>query len=354
MHSLIAKLNNGFDLARGEIESTVAQLLSKEIDEQTKVAFLDALHRKGETAEEILGFMQALMKDAVDPEIEPATLPGPIIDVGGTGGAGLNRFNVAPAVMFVLAAGGAVVVKHASRSGTSHVSTENVLEELGVPLRLSPADLKEALKRLGFGFVSAADYHPAFRTIVDLRRPLALENVTTVLNLVGPLLNPARPRRQLIGVFSPRLPPVFAEVLREIGSDRALIVHGLGDGDKGMDDVSTCGATTIAELEGDKITTAILDVAWIGIPRATLDDLRATDARESAGTIEGILSGKSTGPICDMVIANAAAGFVVAGLVRDLSAGILLAREQIASGRALEKLRAAQNFTPQMSSARSG
>jgi anthranilate phosphoribosyltransferase len=256
--------------------------------------------------------------------------------------------------MFILAAGGAVVVKHASRSGTSRVGTENVLQEMGVPIRLPPAELKESLQRLGFGFVFAADYHPAFCAIVELRRPLALENVTTVLNLIGPLLNPAQPQRQLIGVFSPRLPPLFAQVLRELGRERAWVVHGLADDDIGMDDVSTCGATTIAELEGEKISNAVLDVAWIGIARTTLADLRAGDARESAATIEGILSRKITGPMCDMVIANAAAGFVVAGLARDLNAGIVLAREQIENGHAIEKLRAAQSFSTQMSSIQSG
>ncbi len=353
MHSLTSKVTSGFDLARGEIESAVAQLLSSEIDEKTKTAFLDALHRKGETAEEIIGFTQALMKDAVDLGIDAGALSGPMIDVGGTGGATANRFNVAPAAMFILAAGGAVVVKHASRSGVSPVSTDHVLAELGVPTQLSPGDLKESLQRLGFGFVFAADYLPAFRAIVELRRPFAAENVTTVLNLLGPLLNPARPPRQLIGVFSPRLPPIFAEVLRELHRERAWLVHGLCDDDSGLDDVSTCGATTIAELDGDKITTAVLDVAWVGVPRSTLADLRATNARETAEIIEAILSGKNTGPIYDLVIANAAAGFVVAGLVRDLNGGIVLAREGIKNGGAMEKLRAARDFATQIASARS-
>jgi anthranilate phosphoribosyltransferase len=343
MRSLISKLNNGFDLARGEIDFAVAQLLADDIDAPSKVAFLDALHRKGETAEEVIGFTQALMKGAVDPGIDPATLPGPMIDVGGTGGGALGRFNVAPAVMFVLAAGGAVVVKHASRSGTARTSTEDVLTELRVPIRLSFDQLSESLKRLGLGFVSAADYHPAFRAMVDLRRPLAADNVTSVLNLIGPLLNPARPRRQLVGVFAPRLLPVLAEVLRGLGRDRAWVVHGLADSEEGLDDISICGATTIADLDGSKINSAVLDVAWIGIPRATLEDLRGGDAREDAKTVEGILSGQITGAKRDMVIANAAAGFVVAGRARELNAGISLAHEQIESGRAYEKLRAAQD-----------
>jgi anthranilate phosphoribosyltransferase len=343
MHSLIEKLRSGFDLVPGEIEFALSKLLSGKIDEPTKATFLEVLHRKGETADEILGFAQALMKEAIDPGIDPARLPGPMIDIGGTGGAGLNRFNVAPAVMFVLAAGGAVVVKHASRSGTSYAGTEEVLEELGVPVHMAPQELNESLKQFGLGFVFAADYHPAFRTIAELRRPLALENMTTVLNLLGPLLNPARPRRQLIGVFSPDLPPVFAQVVRELGRERAWVVHGLAEDGLGMDDISICGATTIAELEDNKITSALLDAAWVGIPRAALADLRISGARESAATIEGIFSGEIRGPKCDMVVANAAAAFVVAGLARNLNEGITLARDQIDNGRALEKLHALQN-----------
>jgi anthranilate phosphoribosyltransferase len=343
MKFLVEKLRNGFDLVPGEIESALAQLLSQNVDEQSKAAFLDALHRKGETTEEILGFARAVIKDAVDPAIDPGELPGPMIDIGGTGGSGLDRFNVAPAVMFVLAAGGAVVVKHASRSGTSHAGTEDVLEELRVPVHLPPRELKESLKRFGLGFVSAADYHPAFQAITGLRRPMALENMTTILNLLGPLLNPVRPRRQLIGVFSPNLPAVFAEVVRELGRERVWVVHGLAEDGVGMDDISICGATTVAELEFDKITSAVLDAAWVGIPRATLADLRIADARESAATIEGILSGKIRGPKHDMVVLNAAAAFVIAGLARNLNYGIALAGEQIDSGHAMAKLRAVQN-----------
>lgn len=343
MKELIEKLRNGFDLIGSEIDSAVTFLLSEKTDEQTKAVFLDLLHKKGETPEEILGFIQSLMKDAVDPAIDAAELPGPMLDVGGTGGAGLDRFNVAPAVMFVLAAGGAAVIKHGSRSGTSHVSTEDVLKELRVQVRLPPDELKESLKRFGLGFVSAADYHPAFRAIVEMRKPIALENMTTILNLLGPLLHPAQPQRQLIGVFAPRLPPVFAEVLRQLGRERAWIVHGLAEDGLGMDDISICGATTIADLEEGKITSAVLDVNWLGIPRGRLPELRGGNAHENAVTIDKILVGEITGAKRDMVVANAAGGFVVAGLVRDLNSGIALAREQIDSGRALEKLRALQS-----------
>ena len=166
----------------------------------------------------------------------------------------------------------------------------------------------------------------------------------TVFNLLGPLLNPARPARQLIGVFDPRLTGIFAEALRQLERERAWVVHGLGDNGAGMDDISISGATTVAELADGKVSSAILDVSWLGIPRAAVGELQGGDARENAATIDGILSGKISGAKRDMTIVNAAGGFVVAGLARDLKEGIDLAREEIDSGRALEKLRAFQNF----------
>ena len=147
----------------------------------------------------------------------------------------------------------------------------------------------------------------------------------------------------MIGVFEPRLTGIFAAVLRELRRERAWIVHGLGDNATGIDDISVSGVTTVAELIDDKITSAILDVSWLGIPRAPVSELQGGDARENAATIEGILSGKITGAKRDMTVANAAGGFVVAGLAKELKEGIELAREEIDSGRALEKLRALQS-----------
>jgi anthranilate phosphoribosyltransferase len=153
----------------------------------------------------------------------------------------------------------------------------------------------------------------------------------------------------LIGVFAPRLPPIFAEVLRQLGRERAWVVHGLAADSGGMDNISTCGATTIAELQGGEITSAVLDVNWLGIPRAAVVELQGGNARENAATLEGILAGKITGPRRDIAVANAAGGFVVAGLARDLNEGIALAGQQIDTGRALAKLHALRNYEPKVS-----
>jgi anthranilate phosphoribosyltransferase len=349
MKALIEKLRSGLDLNRGDIDYAVTLLLSDHVNDELKAEFLTALHHKGESADEIVGFIRPLMERAVNPLIDPADLPGPVIDVCGTGGDGLDFFNVSTTIMFVLAAGGAVVVKHGNRSVTSTCGSADVLEELGVPIHLPPEQLRECVNQHGLGFIFAREYHPAFRALGEMRKRLARQNTRTIFNLLGPLLNPARPPRQLIGVFAPRFTSIFAEVLRQLGRERAWVVHGLGEDGAGMDDISISGATTVAELDDEKVTSAVLDVNWLGIARAAVAELRGGNAQDNAATLAGILTGRITGPKRDMVLVNAAGGFVVAGLARDLKDGIELAREQLDNGRALEKLHALQNYEPNRS-----
>lgn len=344
MKTLIAKLRNGMDLSSGDINFAMSLLLSDSTDDALKADFLTALHRKGESVEEIVAFVQQLIDRAIDPLIDPKNLAGPMIDVCGTGGDGLDLFNVSTTIMFVLAAGGAAVVKHGNRSVTSRCGSADVLEALGVQIALPPVRLKECAERLGVCFIFARQYHPAYRAIAEMRQRLARENIRTIFNLLGPLLNPARPSRQLIGVFSPRLTNVFADVLRRLGRERAWVVHGVTDSGEGMDDISTSGVTTLAELLQGKVISGLIDPRWLNIPAASLDDLRGGDAMENAGYLEGILSGEIQGAKRDLTLVNAAGGFVVAGLSRDMNEGIARAREQIDSGRALEKLRALQQF----------
>jgi anthranilate phosphoribosyltransferase len=220
-----------------------------------------------------------------------------------------------------------------------------VLEALGIEIALPPPKLRECVERLGLCFIFAREYHPAYRAIAEMRKRLARENIRTVFNLLGPLLNPTRPARQLIGVFEPRLTRMFAEVLRRLGRERAWVVHGVTDTGEGMDDISISGVTTFAELSNGKVTTGLIDPRWLNIPAAPLDELLGGDATENAGYLEGILSGKIQGPKRDLTLVNAAGGFVVAGLCNDMGQGLARAREAIDSGRALEKLRALQQFS---------
>jgi anthranilate phosphoribosyltransferase len=342
MVSLIGKIKAGNDLSALDVQEAAAFLLSDSIEANTKADFLTALHNKGESANEIASFVRVLLERAVPLEIKDAS--GPVIDVCGTGGDGINLFNVSTAVTFVLAAGGATVVKHGNRGVTSRSGSADVLEALGVAIDLEPDELSECIKRVGCGFVFARIYHPAFRALAEMRQQLALKHQRTIFNLLGPLLNPARPKRQLLGVFSPRLTRLFADVLRQLECERAWIVSGTAADSLSLDDVSTIGPTTIVEVNRGKITSAVLDTRWLGIPEATLSELTGGDAKTNAQIILQIFEGAETGPKRDLVVANAAAGFVVAGLANEMNGGIAMAREQIASGRALEKLRALRNF----------
>jgi anthranilate phosphoribosyltransferase len=346
MKTLVDKLRNGVDLTASEISLAVGLLLSDETSDALKSDFLAALHHKGESADEIAGFAEQLIARAVDPQIEEKTVRGPIVDISGTGGAGLELFNVSTTVMFVLAAAGVAVVKHGERSVTSRCGSADVLEKLGVKIDLTPAQLRECVQQIGFGFAFARQFHPAFRSIAAMRERLAQQKQRTIFNLLGPLLNPVRPQRQLIGVFAPRLTTVVADVLRRLGRERAWIVHGLAENGEGMDNISTSGVTTLAELAGGKITTGVIDPRWLDIPHTPLADVKGADVPRNAEILERILSGEIHGGMRDLALVNAGGGFVVAGVVEDIREGITLAREQIDSGKAVAKLRALQRFQP--------
>jgi anthranilate phosphoribosyltransferase len=344
MIALTEKIRGGNELSAFDVQEAAAFLLSDSIEAKTKADFLTALHEKGESASEIASFVRVLLERAVPLELDGDGRP--VIDVCGTGGDGIDLFNVSTAITFVLAAGGATVVKHGNRRVTSQSGSADVLEALGISIDLEPDDLRECIRRVGCGFVYARTYHPAFRALAEMRLRLARKHQRTIFNLLGPLLNPARPKRQLIGVFAPHLTKLFAEVLRQLDCERAWIVSGTAVDTLALDDVSTIGPTSIAELDAGKITSAVLDTRWLGISQATLPELVGGDARTNAETITQILAGTETGPKRDLVVVNAAAGFVVAGLANEMNAGIAMAREAIDSGRALEKLKALQDYRP--------
>ncbi len=331
------------DLTPDEIAAALADLMSPDHGDEEKAAFLLALRTKGESAAEISALAKALLAFSVDPGIDFQRLSGPVIDLCGTGGDGLELFNVSSAAMFVLAAGGACVIKHGNRAITSRSGGADVLAELGVPIRLPPVRLRESLERHGLAFVFAPDYHPAFQSIAPVRRLLAERGERSVFNLLGPLLNPARPPRQLTGVFSAELVPVFAEVFANLGRTRAWAVHGRVDATRGMDEISPLGPTDVGRAELGVVSSGRIEAAEFGLPRAaSIAALRGGEPVENARLIVGILRGEITDARRDFVVINAAAGFVVAGLADSLSAGVALALEQLASGRAHAKLEAAR------------
>jgi len=335
--SLTQELRAGRDLTQAQVEHAVAGLVGSEAADDAKAGFLRALREKVETASEIAWFARSMLARAVDPEI--SDVAGPLLDVCGTGGDRLEVFNVSTTAMFVLAAGGAVVVKHGNRAITSKCGGADVLEELGVDIALSPQQLRSCVAEHGLGFIFAPAYHPAFKAIVPVRKALAAEGIPTVFNLLGPLLNPTRPPYQLVGIFSALLLPKYAEALATLGRARAWAVHG-----SGMDELSLTGPTEVREVTDGLVDELRVEPEALGLKLCTLDALKGGDRAANAAILIAVLDGTDRGARRDIVLLNAAAGFVITRLAPDLLAGLELAREQIASGAALGKLRALQTF----------
>ncbi len=339
MENLTAYLRGGGDLNATQVALAVAQLVASEVSDAAKAQFLVALRAKVETAAEIAAFTREMLDRAVDPLIDPATVPGPLLDVCGTGGDKLEVFNVSTTSMFVLAAGGACVVKHGNRAITSKCGGADVLEELGVTIDLPPASLKRCVETHGLGFIFAPAYHPAFKAIAPVRKALAAQGVPTIFNLLGPLLNPARPAHQLVGIFSPLLLPKYAETLAALDRARAWAVHG-----SGMDELSLTGPSEVCEVKGGVIRDFTVLAGDLGLASCELSALVGGDRTENAQILVAILDGTERGPKRDMVLLNAAAGFVIAGISSDLGAGVELAGRQIDDGLAGAKLTALQAF----------
>ncbi len=339
MDALIQHLKNGQELSGREIDVAAALLLDPKANNTKKADLLRALSAKGETPAEIAGFVEAFLAHAVDPGVDALDLEGPTLDVCGTGGDQLDLFNVSTTAMFIAAAAGAVVVKHGNRGITSKCGGADVLEALGIRIDLPPIEFRRCLQKAGIGFLFAPKYHPAFKEVIEVRKMLAQEGVRTIFNLIGPLLNPARPECQLVGVFNRELAPAFAEILQRLGRDSAWVVHGTtGDG-RSVDEVSLMGSTRICksgayqDLEDEEVRPRDF-----GLQHAEVHELQGGDAATNAAILKAILKGEETGPKRDMVVLNAGAAIACCGLADDMGEGIELARSLIDDGSAYERL----------------
>ncbi|HUF60859.1 MAG TPA: anthranilate phosphoribosyltransferase [Verrucomicrobiales bacterium] len=342
MRELTEIVERGGILDEAAVEAAAAALLEEDCPAEEKAEFLSAWRRRGETAEEIAGLVRIFLDRAVDPGLHKESVEGPLIDVCGTGGDALDLFNVSTTAMFVLAAGGAVVVKHGNRGITSKSGGADVLEALGIPVDSSAATFREMVRRAGVGFLFAPMYHPAFRAVAPVRKLLADRGEKSVFNLLGPLLNPVQPDYQLAGVFDAGLTRVFAEILRSLGRKKAWAVHGQTENGGGVDELSTMGPSQVAESgpAGQREWTVYPGDA--GLQSAMHADLTGGTAKENAGILLGVLAGAERGPRRDLTVFNAAGALIVAGLAADLEEGRARAEEAIDSGGALERLRAMQ------------
>jgi len=340
MDALIQHLQTKEELSPYEVELAADFLLDPSVMDEKKERLLEALSEKGETPAEIAGFVEAFLGHAVDPHLSLLDLTGPTLDVCGTGGDQLDLFNVSTTSMFVVAAAGPVVVKHGNRGITSKSGGADVLEALGIRTDLPVDGFRRCIGKAGLGFMFAPHYHPAFRAVASVRKKLASRGVRTIFNLIGPLLNPAKPQCQLVGVFSRDLCPAFAEILQRLGRQSAWVVNGTTSDGRSVDEVSLMGTTRIYKTGISQETTSEdVHPHNFGFDQTEVESLRGGDAHTNAAILEDILSGRETGPKRDMILMNSGAALTCTGMANTLSEGIAIAREMITCGAAMERLR---------------
>jgi len=343
--------NNRQSLSRAEARGVMAEVLAGNCTDAQIAALLVALHAKGETVEEIVGFAEAIRAAATPLPTagddssaldlsgtgRDALVESSLVDTSGTGGDTSGTFNISTATAFVTAGAGVRVAKHGNRSISSKCGSADVMEALGVNIQLPPERAAQCLREVGICFLYAPDLHTSMKQVQKVRRELRLR---TMFNLLGPLTNPARASGQVVGVYSLDLVEKLAEALSMLGLRRALVVHGLD----GLDEITITGPTRIAEARDGTVRTYEVDPEEFGMERATLADISGGDAAQNAGIIREVLSGKKS-PRRDVVVLNAAAALVAAGRVDRLNDGVPTAVQAIDSGAAAAKLQALSSFT---------
>ncbi|MBW3565522.1 MAG: anthranilate phosphoribosyltransferase [Acidobacteria bacterium] len=326
MKETIARLIGGDDLAADEVRELFGAMMDGELSEIQKTAVLVALRMKGETAEEIRGAAEAMRSRMSSIEVDTTHL----VDTCGTGGDARGTVNISTIAAIVAAGAGARVAKHGNRAVSSSCGSADILRELGVNVLIDADQMKEVLRRVGIAFLFAPALHPAMAQMMPVRTELG---VRTVFNVLGPLTNPARVKRQVLGVFASELVEPLAEVLLQLGAEHAMVVRGLD----GMDEISTTAPTLVAEVRDGRVTTSQLDPESLGFERASLEDLRGGDAATNAGIAREVLNGDE-GAVRDIVELNAGAALYVSGLARTIEDGIELAGESLDSGAARNTL----------------
>ena len=332
--TLIEKLRHQEDLTTAEAAAAMASIMKGEAAQAQIAGLLVGLSIKGERPTELVGFAQTMRANAV--AITPPA--GAVFDTCGTGGDRSGTFNISTASALVLAACGMRIAKHGNRSVSSQCGSADVLEALGVNIQATPAVVEQCLNEVGVAFLFAPTFHPAMKHAAQVRKDLG---VRTAFNLLGPLINPARPSRQIVGVPRPELTELLARSLSLLGSERAWVVHGAD----GLDELSTTGYTKVSESRGDSVQTFYVHPADFGLAKASPESLKGGDAAKNAAIVRAVVSGEA-GPQRDVVLLNAGAALFVAGQAETVKAGIGKAAAAIDSGSAktvLEKLIAVSN-----------
>lgn len=322
----IEKLVNRVNLAEGEMISVMHEIMTGEATPLQVASFLTALRMKAETVEEITGAARVMREKAH----RVKTGFGIILDTCGTGGDQKGTFNISTTSAFVVAGAGVTVAKHGNRSVSSQSGSADVLGALGVKMDAPRERVEQCIETIGIGFLFAPLLHEAMKYAVQPRRDIGIR---TIFNLLGPLTNPAMATHQLIGLYSGELVGTIARVLKNLGSVRAMVVHGI----EGLDEISLCGPTKIAELRDGEITEYLIEPETLGLKRCRLEELRGGSAEESAKIVRAVLARKQ-GAARDVVLLNSGAALYITGKAPSISEGLRIAAESIDSGKAQHKL----------------
>jgi anthranilate phosphoribosyltransferase len=330
LQATVNRVLEGGRLSAGEARIVFEAIMDGRLPPARLAALLVALRMRGETVAEITEFARVMRERATRVRCEA----GVVLDTCGTGGDGAGTFNISTLAAFVVASAGVVVAKHGNRSVSSRCGSADLLHGLGIRVDAPVATVERSLREVGIGFLFAPSLHGAMRHAAPVRRELG---VRTVFNILGPLTNPAGARYQLLGVYDPGRLEVMAEVLRELGSERAMVVHG-----DGLDEIALHGRTRVADLDRGQVRVREVTPEDAGLERARIEDLAGGDVPRNVGIARSILDGER-GPRRDVVLLNSAAALVVAGKAADLTEGVRRAAEAIDSGaarRVVERMRA--------------
>ena len=324
-HAALARVAAGGTLDADESARAFRTIMTGTVAEDDLADFLLHQAERGPTVPEIVGAVRAMRG-----EMREVSAPADAIDLCGTGGDGHGTLNISTAVSFVAAGAGATVAKHGNRSASSKSGAADILEALGVKIDLDPARASQVLAQTGIVFLFAQVHHPAMRHVAAVRKQIARR---TIFNLLGPLASPAKVKRQLVGIFGREWLEPYAQALKALGSERALVVHGAD----GLDELTTTDVTHFASLENGQVTLGQIAPEDAGLARATLADIKGGDAAHNAAALRRLFDGE-TGPYRDIVLLNTGAALLVAGRTPDIKSGVTLAAQSLDSGAARQKL----------------
>lgn len=339
---LTAKLAARQDLTSEEVGDAAMELASPEVPDSVKSLFLVAFSDKRETPSEIAALATAFRNLAVNPGLERWAPEA--IDIVGTGGDHMGGFNVSTMVTLVLACAGVPVMKHGNRGITSKCGSADLLSAMGYNLGSSPAQLQRAIEQLGYVFLFAPSFHPAFKHVAAVRKGLAVSGRRTVFNFLGPLVNPGRPAHALVGAFSEPLAVILADTMGQLGSNAGLAVAGMLDADRGIDELTTA---TVNRVRGFGRLAAV-DGHWLGkefgFPPAQFDDIRGGDVETSLRIVDALLEGRGPAGLADTIVFNAAVALWIVGRQATIKDGVEPARQLLLGGAVRRKISATREF----------